>query len=72
MYFRDTDAAIIVYDVMDRNSLEMVKNVWLPDLQEKAPENVVKVIIGNKCDMVPKNTDGDYDSLAGGVSEQEG
>lgn len=69
MYFRDADAAIIVYDVMDRSSLDMVKNVWLADLKEKAPENVMKVIIGNKCDLVPKNADGDYESRAGGVSE---
>ena len=72
MYVRDADAAIIVYDVTDRSSLDMVKSVWLRDLQEKAPENVLKVIIGNKCDLVPKNTDGEYESRAGGVSEKEG
>lgn len=72
MYFRDADAAIIVYDVTDRSSLDMVKRVWLKDLHERAPENVLKVIIGNKCDLVSKNTDGDYESRAGGVSEKEG
>ena len=51
MYFRDADACIIVYDVTDRDSFNNLSDVWLKDLQEKAPENILKVLVGNKCDL---------------------
>lgn len=51
MYFRDADACILVYDVADRDSFLQLKSQWLRDLEEKAPANVLKVIVGNKCDL---------------------
>jgi GTPase SAR1 family protein len=40
MYFRDADAAILVYDITDKESFDNIKNVWIKDVQEKAPENI--------------------------------
>ena len=75
MYFRDADACILVYDVTDRSSFEMISNVWLKDLQDRAPENILTAIVGNKCDLLPKIRDDDpADTYYGSnfVTEKEG
>lgn len=51
MYFRDADGVILVFDVTDRESFENLKNVWIKDIYEKAPENIQIAIVGNKCDL---------------------
>ena len=54
MYFRDADGAILVFDITDRDSFEDLKNVWLKELSEKAPENIQIAIVGNKNDLPDK------------------
>jgi GTPase SAR1 family protein len=54
MYFRDADGAILVYDVTDKESFENLKEIWIKDLLEKAPENIQIAIVGNKADMTDK------------------
>jgi GTPase SAR1 family protein len=53
MYFRNADACILVYDVTDRDSFSQLKTIWLKDLLDKAPANIIKAIVGNKCDLAP-------------------
>ena len=40
MYYRDTDGAILVFDVTDRDSFENIKTVWIKELRERAAETV--------------------------------
>jgi GTPase SAR1 family protein len=40
MYYRDADGAILVYDVTDKESFDNLKNIWIKDLLDKAPENI--------------------------------
>ena len=54
MYFRDTDGAIIVFDVTDKESFENVKNYWVKEVKERGPENVQIAFIGNKTDLTGK------------------
>lgn len=54
MYFRDTDGTIIVFDVTDRESFENLKNVWVKEVKERAPENVQIAFVGNKADLTGK------------------
>ncbi len=54
MYFRDADGAVLVFDVTDRESFENLKNYWIKDIQEKAPENIQIAIVGNKSDLTDK------------------
>lgn len=51
MYFRDADAAIIVFDVTSDKSFEEVQR-WLSDLKEGGPPHVIIAMAGNKCDLV--------------------
>ena len=50
-YYRDIHGAIIVYDITDSESFKNVKH-WIQDLGQNAPEKIVKILIGNKVDLV--------------------
>lgn len=52
MYYRDADGAILTFDVTDKQSFENLKTMWIKDVEEKAPENIVIAIVGNKSDRV--------------------
>lgn len=44
---------LLVYDVTDEQSFNNIRN-WMRQIQQHASENVNKVLIGNKCDMLDK------------------
>jgi Ras-related protein Rab-11A len=49
-YFRNAVAAILVYDIGNRQSFENMKNKWLSQLKEHAHEDIYMIIVGNKSD----------------------
>ena len=49
MYYRNANAAIIVYDVTNERSLNSASR-WLNELQTVAPDIFI-VLVGNKCDL---------------------
>ena len=49
MYLRDTNAAIIVYDVNSIESLNAAER-WISELQETAPSEVMIALAGTKKD----------------------
>ena len=50
MYYRDASAAIIVFDLTSDQSLEDAQ-MWLEELRECGPENVIIGCAANKCDL---------------------
>lgn len=52
-YFRDAYAAIVVFDVTNRESLRNCKT-WIEDLKAQAPENCLMCLTGNKIDLEDK------------------
>ena len=52
MYLRDTNAALVVYDVNDSDSLKAAEK-WIVELEETAPSEIVIALAGTKRD---KNT----------------
>ena len=54
MYYRDTDAAIITFDVGDEKSFKEV-SYWVEELRNKCEyENLIMALVGNKCDIEPE------------------
>ena len=50
IYYRDADAALLVYDITDAETLERVRK-WIQELKRHASDNIVIAIAGNKCDL---------------------
>ncbi|CAI2343470.1 unnamed protein product [Caenorhabditis sp. 36 PRJEB53466] len=62
MYMRNADAALVVYDVTNRDSFEDIER-WIKDLDRSSGTEEAKIfLIGNKTDLVDKRE----------VSEAEG
>ena len=51
IFYKDTDAAILVYDCTDKHSFEEMKDYWYEQIKEKAPESIVLAIAAGKCDL---------------------
>ena len=49
-YYKGAHGVMIVFDLTDRNSFNNV-NSWLNEVKKHAGGQVVKMIIGNKCDL---------------------
>jgi len=50
LYYRKANAAIILYDVCDRNSFEASKS-WVSELKGKIEAPVLILLVGNKIDL---------------------
>lgn len=49
-YFQSSDGFVVAYDITSRNSFVSV-STWLKEIQNNAPEDTKKILIGNKCDL---------------------
>eukprot|EP01083_Nonionella_stella_P272002 922126_1 len=50
-FYRGAHGIVIVYDVTDRSTFANIKS-WLYEVDRYAVDNVCKLIIGNKCDLI--------------------
>jgi small GTP-binding protein len=49
-YYRGAMGIMIIYDVTNGKSFDSVRK-WLRNIDDNGKEDVIKVIVGNKCDM---------------------
>lgn len=66
MYYRNAQAAVVVYDITKATSLEKAKS-WVKELQRQANPNIVIALAGNKLDLVQPSSS----SSASATSESE-
>jgi len=63
MYYRNAQAAVVVYDVTKAASIEKAKT-WVKELQRQANPNIVIALAGNKIDLVRSSPSGSGSSSA--------
>lgn len=51
MYYRNAQAAVVVYDVTKAATLDKAKS-WIKELQRQANPHIVIALVGNKLDLV--------------------
>lgn len=54
IYYRDSQGAVLVYDVTNPDSLRKVK-VWIKELAQMLGDEVCLAIVGNKIDLLNAN-----------------
>nr|CAD7404224.1 unnamed protein product [Timema poppensis] len=50
MYYRNANAALLVFDITQYDSLTSVKS-WVKELKRNVQEPMVLCLVGNKCDL---------------------
>ncbi|KAB5570474.1 ras family-domain-containing protein [Coniochaeta sp. 2T2.1] len=58
MYYRNAQAALVVYDLTKPTSLVKAKH-WVAELQRQASPGIVIALVGNKLDLTNETSDGD-------------
>ena len=56
MFFKEASVALIVYDITSLKSFNEIKNYWMNLVKEHAPKNIIMYIIGNKSDLIERET----------------
>lgn len=49
-YYKGANGIILTYDITDKQSFHDIDN-WLEEVEKFAKPNVVKLLVGNKCDL---------------------
>ena len=52
MFYKDANAAVLVYDITRKISFEELQNYWFEQIKESAPPNIIVVIVANKSDLI--------------------
>ena len=56
MFYKDANAAVMVYDVTRKESFEEIKNYWSNQIKDNSPENIILAIAANKSDLIEQET----------------
>jgi Ras-related protein Rab-5C len=72
MYYRNAQAALVVYDITKASSLTKAQH-WVAELQRQAAPGIVIALVGNKLDLVSEDSltadDGETTAEEGGGEE---
>lgn len=69
MYYRNAQAAVVVYDITKGPSLDKAKS-WVKELQRQANPNIVIALAGNKLDLVTPASGSNSNAL--GIESEPG
>ena len=51
MFYKDANAAVLVYDITRKISFEELQSYWVEQIKESAPPNILLAVVANKSDL---------------------
>ena len=64
MFYKDANAAILVYDITSKFSFEELQKYWIEQVKESSPRNIILAIAANKSDLI------EYEQVDEGAARQ--
>ena len=52
MFYKDANAAVLVYDITRKDSFEEIQNYWSNQIKECSPPSIILAVVGNKSDLI--------------------
>ena len=52
MFYKDANAAVLVYDITRKDSFEELQNYWSQQIKESSPPNIILTVAANKSDLI--------------------
>ena len=56
LFYQNTSAAMLVYDITNEDSFLAIKDYWSNEIKNNAPDNIIIAIVANKSDEYIKQT----------------
>ncbi len=54
MFYKDANAAVLVYDITRKDSFEELQTYWAEQIKESSPPNIILAVAANKSDLFNK------------------
>jgi len=54
MFYKDANAAVLVYDISRKDSFDELKNYWFEKIKENSSSDIILFLAANKSDLVEK------------------
>ena len=54
MFYKDANAAVLVYDITRKDSFEELQTYWAEQIKDSSPSKIILAVAGNKCDLIEK------------------
>ena len=54
MFYKDANAAVLVYDITRKDSFEQLEEYWTKQIKENSPSDIILAVCGNKSDLLEK------------------
>ena len=54
MFYKDANAALLVYDITNKSTFEVMQSYWIEQVLESSPKDIILCIIANKSDLIQK------------------
>ena len=52
MFYKEANAAVLVYDITRKQSYEQIQEYWSNQIKESAPSDIILMLCANKSDLI--------------------
>ena len=52
MFYKDANAAVLVFDITRKDSFEELQNYWAQQIKESSPPDIILAVAANKSDLI--------------------